>query len=152
MDDDLLLAALNSIRQFLNIWVGMMQVDKIVDCLLEANFRLREQTRKSPKHLLMLLSELDKCCVLMPVTSERIHSEVAEAMKVRTEILTFTILIFALRHLFLMHIHHHLRCQSFLLSKLRFKKILWNSLTILQLPCGTGTENMETGERNLGMQ
>ena len=82
MDDELLMALLNSIRQFLNVWVNMMQVDKIAENLLEASFRLKEQTRKSPSYLLMLLSELDQCCALAPNTRERIHSEVAEARKV----------------------------------------------------------------------
>jgi hypothetical protein len=60
----------------------MVKVDKIAEALLETNARLREQTRKSPKHLLMILSELSKSCAVAPVIRDRVEFEVAEARKV----------------------------------------------------------------------
>ena len=42
----------------MDLWVGMLLVDKIANALLDAHNRLKEQMRQPPRRLLLLLLEL----------------------------------------------------------------------------------------------
>jgi len=82
LDDEVLLSTLSSISRHLDVWVSMMQVERIVEVLLETYNRLREQTRKSSKPILALLQGIDRYCIIASHLREAIQVELNKARKV----------------------------------------------------------------------
>ncbi|CAG7850845.1 SubName: Full=Uncharacterized protein {ECO:0000313/EMBL:CCA73079.1} [Serendipita indica DSM 11827] len=77
-DRELLVAILSCLRCYLDLWVGMLLVDKISNALLDAHARLKEQVRQPPRRLLLLLSELKSSCVLSEPVKGRIDFELEQ--------------------------------------------------------------------------